>query len=86
MPKQLMHYAGSAWDELKHIRQAIGFLVFVFSAHCNVFFNSLLKYSHENVVDSWRWKSVGYLAYNNCTGLVRCTGMTSMVHTASHQM
>lgn len=22
-----MQYAGSAWDELKHIRQAIGFLV-----------------------------------------------------------
>jgi len=22
-----MQYAGSSWDELKHIRQAIGFLV-----------------------------------------------------------
>lgn len=25
-----MQYAGSAWDELKHIRQAIGFLVSLF--------------------------------------------------------
>lgn len=29
-----MQYAGSAWDELKHIRQAIGFLVpFCFSLY-----------------------------------------------------
>ncbi|KAL0435527.1 UNVERIFIED_CONTAM: Myosin-6 [Sesamum radiatum] len=26
-PTDRQHYAGSAWDELKHIRQAVGFLV-----------------------------------------------------------
>ena len=35
-----MQYAGSAWDELKHIRQAIGFLV---SPHPSIMFKSSLK-------------------------------------------
>jgi len=29
-PPKKFQYAGSAWDELKHIRQAIGFLVSVY--------------------------------------------------------
>jgi len=28
--KKKMQYAGPAWDELKHIRQAIGFLVSIY--------------------------------------------------------
>ncbi|KAF9620001.1 hypothetical protein IFM89_010617 [Coptis chinensis] len=29
---------------------------------------------------------IRYLAYNSCTGSVRCTGMTSMAHTVCHQI
>jgi myosin-5 len=29
-PGKKKQYAGPAWDELKHIRQAIGFLVFIY--------------------------------------------------------
>jgi hypothetical protein len=35
----ILQYAGSSWDELKHIRQAIGFLV---SFHSLLFSNFLL--------------------------------------------
>lgn len=30
-------YAGSAWDELKHIRQAVGFLVSLFLLNSYIF-------------------------------------------------
>jgi hypothetical protein len=31
-----MQYTGSNWDELKHTRQAIGFLVSIFFAMCHL--------------------------------------------------
>lgn len=34
LPEIKLQYAGPAWDELKHIRQAIGFLVIYLSAIC----------------------------------------------------
>ncbi|KAF9622152.1 hypothetical protein IFM89_029436 [Coptis chinensis] len=82
-----MQDAGSAWDELKHIIQSYWVPCYLFSLLIIMFFfNSLLKYSHENVVDSWCWKSVGvYLAYK-CAGPDDVFGMTSMAHTVCHQI
>ncbi|RRT61915.1 hypothetical protein B296_00005974 [Ensete ventricosum] len=36
--KFLFMYAGSAWDELKHIRQAIGFLVMLSFSLCSAIY------------------------------------------------
>ena len=131
-----IQYAGSAWDELRHIRQAVGFLVWLINlpllvlslfSHIflacltvsfSLFFSILLNQvihqkpkktlkeitndlcpvsnlpfnlflstqNHTFLSKLLNFGFFRYLAYNNYTGSVPCTGMTNMVHTAYHQM
>ncbi|XP_042396629.1 myosin-6-like [Zingiber officinale] len=75
---------GSSWDELKHTRQAIGFLV-IFQKY---------RISYDEIVNdlcpvsllSGLFKSIGCLVFNNCTEFAPSIMMTNTTVRASLQL